>query len=688
MKQNIFYNAIHAPIGAHSTFTLGCKGRKGGLGIELHKPADQNLCIGLETKTPGRYEALPFWEGSDEALRFDHMAAGKAKPSALTPFPDDAVRRVMTAGRDVWTAGDFRMEIVSPTMPAPNPATASLDEQKLAYCPAVIVELTVDNTDCDHARRAFFGFEPSDSDGMTIYESPSGVACGHSYGVFTDAPDVVCGRGFSGENILTDSDKHIENVDFGLGQTGLLIFSAPPRKVSKFRIAVVFFRKGIVTTGIECSYWYSRLFSSILDAADFALKNFDRLLEKAAETDRRFPVESLNPAQKFQFAHAFNSYYGSTQLLDRDGTPLWLVNEGEYRMMNTLDLVVDQVFFELLQNPWTVDNELDLFVSRYSYVDKVHAPGVEGEFEGGISFTHDMGCRNAFAKAGSSIYERHALTGCFSYMTQEQLMNWILTAAVYTKRTGDERWTGVLKQCLTSMINRDNPDPAKRDGVMSFDSSKTLPGGCEVTTYDSLDASLGQARANAYLAVKGFASYVALADVLPAEDAKLAFEQARRAAKTIVSAMRDGFVPALLDGTCDSKIIPVVEGLVYLHAMGRMDLLRTEFSDLFDVLKTHFETVMKPGVCLYPDGAWKLSSSADNSWLSKIYLNQFIAREILESKNPAVGESADIAHANWLLNPENLYWAWSDQMTSGVARGSKYYPRGVVSVLWLEETKR
>ena len=33
----------------------------------------------------------------------------------------------------------------------------------------------------------------------------------------------------------------------------------------------------------------------------------------------------------------------------------------------------------------------------------------------------------------------------------------------------------------------------------------------------------------------------------------------------------------------------------------------------------------------------------------------------------------------------NAYFAWSDQMLAGVAVGSKYYPRGVTSALWLLE---
>ena len=48
------------------------------------------------------------------------------------------------------------------------------------------------------------------------------------------------------------------------------------------------------------------------------------------------------------------------------GRPFWVVNEGEYRMMNTFDLTVDQSFFELTLNPWTVRNNMDAFTERYA----------------------------------------------------------------------------------------------------------------------------------------------------------------------------------------------------------------------------------------------------------------------------------------------------------------------------------
>lgn len=93
------------------------------------------------------------------------------------------------------------------------------------------------------------------------------------------------------------------------------------------------------------------------------------------------------------------------------------------------------------------------------------------------------------------------------------------------------------------------------------------------------------------------------------------------------------------------------------------------------------------GVCLFEDGGWKISSTSNNSWLSKIYLCQFIARQILGLEWEDKGHAADSAHVTWLTHPQLSIWSWSDQIISGEITGSKYYPRGVTAVLWLEEQR-
>ena len=149
----------------------------------------------------------------------------------------------------------------------------------------------------------------------------------------------------------------------------------------------------------------------------------------------------------------------------------------------------------------------------------------------------------------------------------------------------------------------------------------------------------------------------------------------------------DGYIPAMLGEPCDARIIPAFEGLVFPWVLNQRGVL-TEcgpYGALIKALRTHFATVFQAGVCIYPDNGWKLSRTTDNSWLSKIYLRRFVARKILGVKTPATGIAADEAHRAGLHKSENLYFAWSDQMSSGVAMGSKYYPRGVPSVLWLRE---
>jgi hypothetical protein len=243
------------------------------------------------------------------------------------------------------------------------------------------------------------------------------------------------------------------------------------------------------------------------------------------------------------------------------------------------------------------------------------------------------------------------------------------------------------------MLNRDHPDSDKRDGMMSLDSSRTM-GGTEITTYDSLDTSLGQARNNIYLAVKCWAGYVYLEKLLKESGlidlSKEAGDQAEKCAATLVHHVTsEGYIPAVLEGGNDAKIIPAIEGLVFPYFTSCKEALdeNGRFGMLVAALKRHFQGGLQRGTCLFEDGGWKLSSTSNNSWLSKIYLCQFVAREILGVREEQKDAAADQAHVNWLLDPENSYWCWSDQMISGIAKASKYYPRGVTSILWLEESK-
>ncbi len=693
MKSEIFFNAHHSPVGAFASFTLGFPGAKGGLGLELGGPANESVFIGLEKRSGKGYDALPFFGSSaDSARRYDLGSDAPLKQGMVSAWDARKISRAFGVGSDTWSAGDLTFSIYSAPKSVPDPHTAGKAELMHALVPAVFAEITIDNTQCTKDRTMFFGYEGSNP----YYNSRrlddvsrgkfTGVGQGPVTALVSASPGVFSGLGFTLDQVL--EPDFAENRTFGLGGVGALLAKVPAGKKQSFQFAVCFHREGVVTSGLPTKYFYHQYFPAIEDVAKYALTHWEGNKKAALKADAQVSRSGLNSAQKFQLSHAVRSYYGATEfLITEDGTAFWTVNEGEYRMLNTFDLTVDHLFFELDRNPWVVRNQLDWFVKRYSYRDKVRLPGDPKEYPGGLSFTHDMGIGNCLSRPGYSSYEKFGLDGCFSHMTHEQLVNWVCCATSYVLQTGDKPWLKanqrIFRDCLTSLVNRDHPDPRQRDGVMSADSSRCL-GGAEITTYDSLDVSLGQARNNLYLAVKTWAAYLGLREMLAGTPAaRLATTQAERCAQTIAKNMReDGFIPAVMGEGNASRIIPAIEGLVFPVIWGLKNLLAEggEFAALKESLAQHLKTVLVEGVCKFSDGGWKLSSTNDNSWLSKIYLCQHVHRQIFGAKED---EKADNAHRGWLLDPENAYFAWSDQMVSGKAKGSKYYPRGVTAWLWL-----
>lgn len=695
---SIWFNAHHSPLGAFATLTLGYKGSNGGLGLELAQPANEPLYIGHDDDQ-GHFHAFPFFDGAaalDEAARYDvERDTNEERPSQdIHAFPDDEISRDFRIASDTWTVGDFTFKVISPLQTAPDPNQGSTEDHKLAYCPAVLVELSYDNTKGTQERTLFFGHR-----GSNPYHNPRvietdtliGIGQGSSTAICTTKGQMKTAFEFSpGTALLIDRDS---NRQFLVGTTGLLTGKVPAGERKTFTLAACFYRNEVVTTGIESRYYYSSLFDSIEDVADFALQHQDKLKSQASTDDYALETSDLTDTRKFLVAQAARSYQGCTQLLmHQDGRPLWVVHEGEYRMMNTFDLTVDHLYFETQRNPWVVKNVLQLFVDRYSYEDQVQFPGDPTQHPGGISFTHDMGVGNQFTRPGYSSYELAGIKGCFSYMTQEQLVNWICSLAYYCRKTNDWAFAESLKETvqatLSSMENRDHPDPEKRNGIMSLDSSR-CEGGAEITTYDSLDASLGQARNNVYLAVKGWAAYLGLADIftklnLP-EEAARAQSQAEKAAKSITCALQEnGTIPAVLGEGVNAVILPAIEGLAFPLEWGDREAVCKDgpYGPMIKALEVHLRTALTSGKNHFADGAWKLSSTSNNSWLSKIFLNQHVAHHVF---NIPLQEmvAADQAHADWLTDEQNGYWAFSDQILSGHAVGSKYYPRGVTNWLWL-----
>jgi hypothetical protein len=173
----------------------------------------------------------------------------------------------------------------------------------------------------------------------------------------------------------------------------------------------------------------------------------------------------------------------------------------------------------------------------------------------------------------------------------------------------------------------------------------------------------------------------------------------------------DGTLPAVLEKDSPgyrSRILPVVEGLIYPFYW--LNCLRERADDgdddarqvaaaalrspLVDTLRRHTIQLLadsrKPN--LFADGGIKLSSTSNNSWMSKIALFQHVCRQVLRMHDDSaevreIFASADATHVRWQTDGSS-FWACSDQFVSGVAKASRFYPRLITAALWLDESPR
>ena len=684
----ISYNAHHAAPGAYGTFTLGHFRTRGGFGVnDGRAPGNQQVFAGY-TRDGATLECLPFFEPeqSSATAAFLGEHAGAANKSGRT-FSENSITRKFGWASDTWSVPGFSLRIDSPFGPIPNPIDASKESLRQALLPAITATLEWDNTDGDTEMTGFFALQ-FDKAGVNLLPSESGVT-----GLEFAGQIAIAAPSLPDVRVIVAPDLHealAARVPHTLFNTAGLAVRVPAGEKRTVPVTLGWYVQGPITGRLEGSYYYTRCFSSLRDVTEYALAHAASRSVWADELDASLNAAQLSPSQRFLVAHATRSYYGSSQLLDIAGEPFWIVNEGEYCMMNTFDLSVDQLFFEMRMNPWVVQNLLDSFVRHYSYVDEIRDPQTGSLFPGGISFTHDMGVSNRFSPRGYSSYEMPDKPGCFSYMTQEQLCNWILCAATYGK--GNLAWLQeneyVVRACLLSMQRRDHPDPGQRNGIMGFDSSRCASGQ-EITTYDSLDTSLGQARNNLYVAVKCWATYIGLARIFrqlgDSETADHSEACAAKTAQTVCSKFDPslGFIPAVFEDGNQSAIIPAIECIVFPMEWGDADAVSPSgrFSEFIQTLDRHLRAVLCPGICLCNDGGWKLSSTSRNTWMSKIAICQHIARDVFHIDHPI----ADEAHEKWQKEGSG-YWAFCDQIIDGKAIGSKYYPRGVTCILWLKSS--
>jgi hypothetical protein len=693
--ENISFHAHHSPFGAYASFIIGKLNSGAGFDLSNVQPQNNNFYVGYKRDEENAY-LMPFLSSKrqinhEEAYVVKEHEENQAN-GQIHILTEKDIHRRMTWAQDLWTVNDLEFKIVTPFGHVNELEKMSERETRLCLLPAVFAQLTFDNSASEKTAEVVFGMEGmrrliSDTMGETYRggacQTSTAFACVHS-----DEIEEKIGWGML-EQLWEETAVN------KLGNEVVLNIKVKPGEKKTYTFVLATYQGGIITSGIPSQFMYTKYFQSIEDVISFALENKDYYLELAQQRDQELQNSDLNEYRQFQIAHATRSYYANTQLMvGSDEKPIWMVNEGEYQMINTFDLTVDQLFYEMRFHPWTTRNVLDLYLQRYGYIDGVKDMD-SNHYQGGKSFTHDMGVANMFSPPHYSSYERVNIDGCFSYMTHEQLVNWIICAANYGIKHQDFEWLkeqeDVFKELLDSLINRDRDD----DGIMDCDSTRCGTG-TEITTYDALDESLGQARNNLYLAVKTWAAYISLEKVFALlgfnDKKKLSHNRANQAASTIVTKFdkEAGYIPAVFEKGNQSKIIPAVEGLIFPFLLGDYDAVSENgrFSHFIQALKKHIKTILVQGECIDAvSGAWKLSSTSYNTWMSKIYISQYIIQHILNmdySEDEWTGW--DIVHSKFQQKSCNDLCA-VDQLDSrnGQAMGSRLYPRLVTNILWLSD---
>ncbi len=675
----------YAPWGAYSSFILGNVNAGGGFALsDVHSP-NQSVYIAYR-RGDDLPVVFPFLGSTgSKAEDFDASAANNDAQRGMRVLKAEEFERTYKWASDTWSHDGLRFSILTPFGEVPELSTVSDLDRKLALCPCVIATLEFDNSNSSQPARVLFGLEgitrtlEVDMGGRLL-----GAAHRRAWG-FAAKPSAnlselqafdAIGQAFAPQTTFPANTKRHR-----LGAAGGLQLEVAAGEKVTVVLALGAYQTGLITSGQDAYFAYTDDFPSLESALEFALEHSEYYVQLAQQRDAELEASKLDQHQQFLVAHGTRGYLASTELLRRasDKQPLWIVNEGEYHMMNTLDLTIDHLFWEFRYHPWTTANVLEHFYDRYAFVDTLKSGG--GIIPGGISFPHDMGVNNAFSPPKESSYEVADLTGCFSHMTMEQLLNWVLCATCYGwkyDRAWLKQYADALRQCRDSILTRD----ADGDGVMDTDTTR-VGSGMELTTYDNVDEALGRARSSTYLASKTWAALELLAATLESlgDDVTAVRE---RAAKTVETIVRFGqshsALPPHLDEAASktdfAMAIPAVEGLVYAFTN---DIPVPQA--LQDTMRQHLEAAFTRG-CITARGGWQLSSGSHNTWMSKIFLNQFVASKLGLPTEARAHEE----HVRWQRHGSHLTGP-TDQVSSsdGAPIGSKLYPRLVTNILWLED---
>ena len=691
-----FFMTHHSPVGAFSSFTFGALGK--GVSIDMESPRIQEVRYDLYAgySQSGIVKALPFREGivlkddSIDAFAEGNKEVKQEKKIQWNYFTKEQIVRTLTPCIDRFEAGRMSLEVYTP-----HSKMEDYEKEKLsAYsvCPGLLFRLTINNEDGMTPTIGYLGLGHRVLRFLHSVQMNGliGLGCKNSWMLLAEADsDAFLLRGNRLDQMLqNDVDMFHETGP------GAICIKAQPGEKKELLAAFGFYTADPATCGIETRYCYGQKFSNVREVCRYILNNAERIRKESSILDNAMAEAVHDPVKLQIIAQGIRGYEASTQFSTANGMYYYNVGEGAYCWRNTLDLAADHLPWELYRNPWIVRNIMDLYIERYSYTDKVSF-GDEPErfFEGGMSFTHDMGNYATFSPESHSDYETDKLPNalCYIHMTTEELLNGIYCICAYALHTKDSTWlekrAEVLRKLLCSMENRDHFDPTKRDGILKAVSSRSRLNGKESTTYDALDHSLMDASGSLYVAVKTGCALIMLKECFKEIGDMEYYNRAAEMLHLNFASLprfqtEDGFLQANLYSDTDSQVLAAVEPLAVPYMLG---LTGEEIKPIKELLLEHIRKCMQEDVCIEKTtGGIRLSSKSNNTWVSKVILCLAVMEKVfgieLEKEYPTAMR-------------ELLLWCQvsakdtsiSDQIltTERSVIGGCYYPRSASSAIWL-----
>src|SRR4051812_14278358 len=143
---NISFNAQHSPAGAFMSFTCGHFGTRGGFGLEIGRPGDQDVYVGVkdgDRLADAPLKCLPFYRGAPTRAGAEFLVeqAGPAEQNAapkVMAYQAEQIKRHYGWASDRWVTDDLEFTIYTPFFPLPEPSDGYA--LQLSVLPAVLAE--------------------------------------------------------------------------------------------------------------------------------------------------------------------------------------------------------------------------------------------------------------------------------------------------------------------------------------------------------------------------------------------------------------------------------------------------------------------------------------------------------------------------------------------------------------------